>query len=211
MGEPGIEGVTLVLWTDDDNDGLPDTNTGVTTETAADGTYEFTELAAGNYVIQIPLTNFGPGGALEGMENSTGNDPTPDPDDDNINDDDNGIFVNGVGIINLAATLTLDEEPINDGDTDPNTNLTVDFGFFDPSTQPTPMPTPDTSDLAAIGNFVFFDTDQDGLQDPDEEGVAGVIVVLEELNPDGSSTQIAQIATGKNGEYLFSDAKSRSG
>lgn len=129
--ESGIGGVTLVLWTDDDGDGLPDTNTGRTTISAADGTYKFTGLGAGDYVIQIPLTNFGSDKPLEGLESSSGNDPAPDP-DNNVNNDDNGLMVNAVGILNPAIRLSLGDEPIDDGDSNPDTNLSLDFGFFEP-------------------------------------------------------------------------------
>lgn len=130
-GESGIAGVTLVLWIDEDDDGLPDVNVGETITTAADGTYEFTDLAPGNYVVQIPLTNFGPGGPLEAMRSSSGggfgDGPTPDP-DDGVDGDDNGLLVNGFGVINRAVTLMPDGEPTDDEGI--NSNLTVDFGFF---------------------------------------------------------------------------------
>ncbi len=63
-----------------------------------------------------------------GLVTSTGNEPTPDP-DDNVDGDDNGDTVAGAGVLAAAVTLTIGGEPTTDGDGDPQTNLTVDFGF----------------------------------------------------------------------------------
>lgn len=51
-----------------------------------------------------------------------------------------------------------------------------------------------------IGNYVWIDTDQDGIQDPDEVAIPGV--VLELLSPTG--TVIATATTDAQGRYLFS-------
>ena len=51
--EPGVAGVTVNLWTDDDGDGLPDTQIDSTT-TDADGMYGFTDLDPTlTYVVQF--------------------------------------------------------------------------------------------------------------------------------------------------------------
>ena len=204
VSESGVADVTLVLWTDDNGNGLPDTNTGITTVTDAAGNYIFTDLEPGDYVIQIPLTNFAPGAALEGLESSTGNGDATDPDDDG-NDDDDGMLVNGVGIINTAVTLALNDEPTNDGDSDANTNLSVDFGFFNPDGVPTPTPTPDTSNLTKLGDRVFLDANQDGIQGLSEEGVPGVTVLLEQLDANGTYQPLAQTVSDEMGAYTFSN------
>ncbi len=54
----------------------------------------------------------------------------------------------------------------------------------------------------SIGNYVWVDTDQDGIQDPDENGIAGVNVSL----TDNNNTVIATTTTNGDGLYLFSDA-----
>ena len=52
-GEPGVAGVTVNLWTDDDGDGTPDTQVGTTT-TDGDGNYVFEGLDPDlTYVVQI--------------------------------------------------------------------------------------------------------------------------------------------------------------
>ncbi len=52
--DPGLSGVTLRLFTDANADGIPDTpgTPLATTSSAADGTYQFAELAPGLYLVQ---------------------------------------------------------------------------------------------------------------------------------------------------------------
>lgn len=54
-------------------------------------------------------------------------------------------------------------------------------------------------ELAAIGDTVWFDEDQDGIQDAGEPGIAGVTVNL----LDCSNVQVATMTTDANGYYLF--------
>ncbi|MDH4118021.1 MAG: carboxypeptidase regulatory-like domain-containing protein, partial [Acidimicrobiia bacterium] len=54
-------------------------------------------------------------------------------------------------------------------------------------------------DLGSIGNLVFLDVDGDGIHDPGEPGVGGVIVNL--YDDDGNL--IATTTTGDDGSYLF--------
>lgn len=69
------------------------------------------------------------------------------------------------------------------------TNTTGDFGYF--------------IEPAALGNFVWDDTDMDGVQDPGEPGIAGVRVSLTITYPNGESTTVST-TTDANGLYLFS-------
>ncbi len=55
--------------------------------------------------------------------------------------------------------------------------------------------------LASLGNYVFEDTNYNGLQDVDEPAVSGVSVKL--LN--GSGVEIDMMTTDANGQYLFTD------
>ena len=60
--------------------------------------------------------------------------------------------------------LGVDEEPTDDNDSnadDNNSNLSVDFGFYQP---------------VSVGDFVWFDQDADGTQDGTEPGLAGALV-----------------------------------
>jgi len=64
--------------------------------------------------------------------------------------------------------------------------LTADFGYDAP--------------LAIIGDFVWFDTDQDGVQDNGEMGIGGVTLDLIDTS---TSLVIATTTTTPNGWYLF--------
>ncbi|SOE20437.1 conserved repeat domain-containing protein/gliding motility-associated C-terminal domain-containing protein [Spirosomataceae bacterium TFI 002] len=65
-------------------------------------------------------------------------------------------------------------------------DLTWDAGIFRP---------------ASLGDYVWIDTDKDGVQDLDENGVGGVVVRLEK--PDG--TLVATQTTNPDGSYLFTN------
>jgi hypothetical protein len=68
-------------------------------------------------------------------------------------------------------------------------NNTIDGGFFK-----TPPPEP-----AKLGDFVWNDLNQNGLQDPGEPGIAGATVKLQ--NPNGNT--IATTTTDSTGMYMF--------
>lgn len=53
---------------------------------------------------------------------------------------------------------------------------------------------------AVLGDFVWYDTDLDGLQDSGEEGIPGIEVVLKQ-----STTTIATTTTDSTGHYLFTN------
>jgi uncharacterized repeat protein (TIGR01451 family) len=151
-GEMGIDGVRLDLYIDANNDGLPtlDEYLGSTTTSTVSGfsgRYRFSNLAPGNYIVVVDPSNFTGGGALAGKVTATGNDPAPDPDDD-VNGDDNGTTV-GALTASLPITLTNGGEPTSE-DGDPNTNLTLDFGFIN-STGPQAQPRYDYGDAPDVG------------------------------------------------------------
>jgi SdrD B-like domain len=52
---------------------------------------------------------------------------------------------------------------------------------------------------SAIGNYVWYDTNRNGIQDPTEVGIGKVLVKL--TKPSGV---IESISTDANGKYLFS-------
>ncbi len=177
-GETGIEGVRLNLYRDANGNGIFDPGIDTffkttTTFTAAGepGYYRFTDLPAGDFIVQIPPENFGAGGPLEGYSSTSGNGVAPDPDDDRDRDD-NGEPGDGYGVVSRAITLTVNGEPTTDGDTDPNTNLTLDFGFIRPAT---------------VGDRVWRDANSNGIQDAGEPGLDGVTVRLYRpgYGPDG--------------------------
>ena len=70
--EPGIPGVSVLLWADSDGDGVPDWQgfSGVQI-TDDEGYYTFSGLAPGNYTVFVwQLDNWGPGESLEGFQST---------------------------------------------------------------------------------------------------------------------------------------------
>ena len=130
--EGGLLGVTVNLYqmaaAGDVVDPAVDTPIATTTSTTG-GAYTFTNLDPGHYAVVIPASQLTGGGVLDGYSNSTGNDPPSDP-DDNVDGVDDGLTLPSGDVISQTITLESNNEPINDDDTDPNTNTTVDFGFF---------------------------------------------------------------------------------
>ncbi|WP_277207616.1 SdrD B-like domain-containing protein [Isoptericola croceus] len=55
-----------------------------------------------------------------------------------------------------------------------------------------------------IGNYVWYDVDNDGVQDPGEDPVGGATVNLYEVGEDGSRTWVSSTTTSAQGEYYFS-------
>tara|TARA_R110002049_G_scaffold47902_1_gene138351 strand:- start:38600 stop:42853 length:4254 start_codon:yes stop_codon:yes gene_type:complete len=130
--EPGLTGIIVELYQLAGPNDVVDPSTTVataTTSTGANGTYTFANLDPGHYAVNIPSSQFGTGASLFGFANSTGNDPASDP-DDNVDDDDNGTLLASGDVSSGTITLQSNSEPIDDDDTDANTNTTVDFGFF---------------------------------------------------------------------------------
>lgn len=171
VGEPGIPGVNLELRDE----------TGAviaTTATNASGGYEFGDLRPGSFVVRIPDAAT----QIPGCISSTGTpgsatgpyEPAPDPNDPNDNDD-NGQRVGSGVEISRPAVLT----------TQIQVNERIDFGFFCP---------------AALGDFVWEDTDKDGVQDAGEPGIGGVAVTLHTVC---GGPVIATTTTSASGGYLF--------
>ncbi|WP_313915898.1 GEVED domain-containing protein [Tahibacter sp.] len=129
-GENGISTVTVVLYRDSDNNGTPDGAAIATTSTDGNGNYLFAALDPDTYLVEITPP--------AGYRTSTGSglppylptgtyEPAPDPDND-VNNDDNGTL-QGAVIRSAPVTLSVGGEPVNDGDADANSNLSVDFGL----------------------------------------------------------------------------------
>jgi hypothetical protein len=79
------------------------------------------------------------------------------------------------GIVSYPVTLAVDTEPTNEGSDEDgsyanaDSNLTVDFGFFE---------------LLTLGNFIWFDSNENSMIDGGEFGVNGVVVYLLDGNGD---------------------------
>jgi hypothetical protein len=149
--ETGIAGVTVELYLDVDQDGLPDSPSPIATTVTADGTganpagfYQFIALAAGTDFVKVLTRTLPLAGGL----------PIPltsDPDCDGVPVNDNtyprlpaGDNGDSLVIVSLGSNDT-----------------GADFGYQPPG---------------VIGDFVWLDLDQDGVQDLGEPGIVNVTV-----------------------------------
>lgn len=200
--ESGICGVDVHLYSDSNSDNKYDssvegTSPLQTTTTACGGSagqYTFSSLTAGDYLVVIPSSEFASGQPLNSYVSSTGSngvstgpyEQAPDP-DNNTNNDDNGFLQSGSGgAVSCAVTLADGTEPTNDGDADNDTNLSVDFGFFND---------------AQLGDYVWYDLNRNGKQDSGETGVSGVTATIYDATSD---TALSSQTTSASGAYLFS-------
>jgi protocatechuate 3,4-dioxygenase beta subunit len=55
----------------------------------------------------------------------------------------------------------------------------------------------------SISGYVYCDADNDGVRDPGEEGIAGVLVAIDGILADGRSWGAAATTTDANGKYFF--------
>jgi len=92
-----------------------------------------------------------------------------------------------------------------DSNPDPATGLTAEIDLAPGQDDPT-IDAGIIDPLAAIGNFVWFDANSNGVQDADEEGIAGVTVNLWTATADGAADeQIDTVDTDADGFYGFSE------
>ena len=175
-GEPGIGGIAVKIFLDANGDNIADGPAFATTTTDANGNYTFTGLTPGKYIVGVVLQSGYTAGAVS---NSTPN--------DDIDNDNNGSNTSVPGEVRTNfVTLTTGGEPTNDGD-GPNGNLTIDFGLI-------------VTRNGSIGDFVWNDCNNNGIQDAGEMGMAGVTVKL--TLPGGA---IITTVTDANGKYTFSN------
>ncbi|HNP87308.1 MAG TPA: SdrD B-like domain-containing protein [Kouleothrix sp.] len=199
LGESGLANIPVQLYASDGTTLLASTSTN------ASGYYLFTGLTAGDYIVAITppagyVSSTGAGGAYE---------PAPDADTVAVDSDDNGT-VAGTSIRSAVVTLTAGAEPLaavetggnplSDPAVDANSNLTLDFGLFQP---------------LSLGNRVWDDINNNGVQDTGEAGIAGVVVKLYAsdgtteipVGPDGvlgtSDDAPGGMQTDASGLYLF--------
>jgi uncharacterized repeat protein (TIGR01451 family)/gliding motility-associated-like protein len=144
--------------------------------TNVNGLYKFMNLTKGAYVVKLLAGSLAEGSVISTKTNLGGDDKT------------DSDFNNTTG---LSPKITLD--PYNDI-LDPlnKDNLTIDAAIYNP--------------LGSIGDYVWKDLDNDGVQDIDESGVKGVILHLYASTVDGTPTGSVLKAdtTDANGYYLFS-------
>ena len=95
---------------------------------------------------------------------------------------------------NSIADVDLDSDVNSDSNTTDATTLSMDendsswdMGIYQP---------------VSIGNYVWLDDNRDGTQDANESGIADMNVTLYEAD---CTTEIKNMVTGSNGEYLFAN------
>ena len=179
--EPGIAGITVSVYRDDNGDNIKDTDAPfATTLTNTQGAYLFSNLAPGRYIVSIPvLLGYSP------SPNTTTQATSPFPDND-VDNDNNGVNVIGGVVFSNAITLLPGSEPTTDGD-DANGNLTLDMALCG---------------NAFIGDFVWNDLNGNGIQDINEPGINGATVNL--TFSDGTvTTSTTANFNGKDGYYDF--------
>jgi hypothetical protein len=187
--EPGLSGITVNLI--DPRDGHIDQHIIDSQVTNSQGEYLFEELSHMYYIVQVDENTFPAGFSI-----TTGADPNPDPPD---------FDSNYHNIVCGTDCIQRDEEYY------PNSYYiellhaedyrTADFGY-----KPSGY---------VIGDYVWADADEDGVQDLGEPGIGGVLIeLLDEfgtpiMDPD-SPTLPLTATTNAAGWYLFSDLTSGS-
>ncbi|HEX3148896.1 MAG TPA: SdrD B-like domain-containing protein [Gemmataceae bacterium] len=188
-GESGIAGVSVALI-----GGTSDT-VQATAFTDADGKYSFSGLTAGDYRVRLAGINFSGSGKLAGLQPSS--DPSTDPNDDVTGDSNgqaDGTLGSGGTVVTGPITLSAGDEPTDDGDTNPNTNLSLDFGMTGQSTGGGTG-----TGSASLAGRVFLDYNNNGTADGPDGGMSGVTVTL--TGGDLSAPVIKQTAV--DGSFSF--------
>ena len=106
----------------------------------------------------------------------------------------------------MTATIETTGNPEGDSSTGSATSaalledgaedMTLDFGFYEPDLEPPVV-------LVGMGNYVWIDTDKDGFQDGDEDGLVGVTVTLYSVDGEGELTEVGTTTTDIDGYYFF--------
>jgi uncharacterized repeat protein (TIGR01451 family) len=135
--------------------------------TSSDGTYLFQSLVPGKYSVEIVL----PPTYLSSNDAATSTDA-----DNDVDNDDNGVLQLGSVVRSNPVTIG--------GEGQPESNLTLDFGIWQP---------------ASLGDWVWQDNNNDGMQDENETGLPNIEVTL--YDADGSAIQTTRTDAG--GHYNF--------
>jgi hypothetical protein len=201
--EPGLSGATVNLYFDANNDGTisgAELTPIATQTTGTTGDYLFKDLVPGKYMVGVVPPVTAPKSSTLTVTTDVLTDDTKD------NGTQSAI---GAEAFSPIVTLTPGVEGVaqetGSGNLDSgapnlidaNGDMTVDFGFFNP---------------VSIGSTVFIDTDNDGVHDTTEAGLAGATVKLY-FDADGNGTidgaETTAIATApittSSGEYYFGD------
>jgi hypothetical protein len=186
-GENGVAGATVQLFTPGSDNAIggsgnaADTQVGSSIVTTSTGAYLFSNLSPGNYYVKVTPPY--------GYTHTGG---TPTTADNNVDGNNDGAQPGGPGTPLLSPIIALQPgtESITDGDTDADSNLTVDFGLWAP---------------LGVGNRVFMDINGDGRMNPNE-GIRNVFVQLFRAGDDVNTAEAVNAAiTDEGGRYLMTD------
>ncbi len=200
-GESGISGVTVKLFQDNGNgtfDAAGDTVV-ATTVTDSSGRYYFNSITPGKYFVQVTQTNFNSGQPLNGLVADTITGAS--------NNQNHGLAVVGQGSVSSLITLLGNNAPLTEESDAPpfiggdsNSNNFLDFGFK-----------PSTAAKMRLGNYIWKDTNNNGIVDGGETGIAGVTVnLILDLNGNGiidagEASPFATTTTDASGQYYFNN------
>lgn len=192
-----------LVWLDENNDGIAQVDEaglhGVDLEllsggeviqrtTTDRGAYAFGNLLPGRYVVHLPASNFGPGGALESMRSSTPGETDPNA---GVDDNDNGLETNTPEIDGVSsAPVGLLPGGADGSSAD---NPTLDFGFWR---------------LPEVSGLAWMDLNND--QIPNEQllqfSIEEALVSLYTIDPvDGAETSVVTTRTRNDGHYEFTN------
>jgi hypothetical protein len=182
-GEPGVPGAVVQLMNPGADNIIggssADTQVGSLITTPASGLFTFTNLPPGNYYLRVIPPN--------GYTHTSG---TPATADNNLDNNNDGAQPGGPGTALFSPIITLapGTESITDGDTDPDTNLTTDFGLWAPM---------------GVGNIVFIDINGDSTFSPNE-GLEGIYVYVFSEGADPATTDpVAAAISDHKGRYFI--------
>lgn len=147
-GEPGMDGITVNLYFDNNKDNIPDGGIVNKTVTSANGLYKFNNIAPGSYIVGILLPHKYSSSFIPVSGNNADND---------VDIDNNGIYTADSVCRSNYVTLSIAGEPTVDGDGN-NSNLTLDFGLIA------------DVDHDGICDSLDIDDDNDGITDFNESG-----------------------------------------
>lgn len=143
--------------------------TGNCVRTTAGGNYFFDGLSAGNYVVDVAVANFYGSGVLKDWKPSprnAGQASPPTQANDPVDDSDGAAATKDAGVSLFNGQVFMH----------------LDFGFVAPAPGAVPgsaVTTPYTPNgTAAVGDRVWYDADNNGLQDAGELGIQDVLVCL---------------------------------
>ena len=203
---PGVSGVVMTLLT---GAGTPVFEIGSASPrqatTSATGFYRFDKVPPGTYKVCVDASSFADAGPLSGSFSSTTTSAGPDEDTDADDDGVDALAPATTGVCTAILTVGPADEPVGDlgggpghgPNGDAKSNLTVDFGFWEPY---------------SLGNRVWLDLDNSGTinaADGMSPGRDGVIVNLyRDADTDGSLTggeltAVATTTTAGGGYYRF--------